>query len=352
MYKYLVEKFNASDDSLKISGFFKKSGDLVNIGELVCCLESSKADIDIEARETGYIYYIYDNGNDIEVGDLLFIISKEEISDFEKFFPKKTQSNYSEFTISKKANDLMIQHNISPKQLNKSIIKESDVLDFLNKNLNSDILDNIKIKNISKAILILGGKGGAKMCIDAIKYSGDYEIIGIIDSELRIGELVSDIPVLGGENLLRYCFEYGIQKITVSFSSLNNLPLRESKIKLLKEIGFQFPNIIHPSALIESSVIIGEGNIVLSGSIIGSCAKVGDYNYINTGSIICHESIVGNNNHLAPNSVLAGRVILGNNTLIGINVSTLNDIKIGSNVIVNNGVAVTKNVQDQIILKS
>jgi sugar O-acyltransferase (sialic acid O-acetyltransferase NeuD family) len=351
MNKYYVEKFNASDDSFKISEFYINSGNLIKTGEIICSIESSKADIDIESQSTGYLYHNYLKGNIINVGDLFYIISQEKLLDFESYFIPQISNQQKDYTVSKKANELLIKNNITPNQINKKIIKEEDVLDFINRNQNIDLKVNLNINNIDKSILILGGQGGAKMCIDAIRSKNEYEIIGIIDPELKAGDFVLDVPILGGENLLNALIDKGLNKIVVSFSSLKNIGYRLKKIEMLKSIGFLFPNIVHSSANIEPSSSLGEGNIILASSIIGSCCVIGNFNYINTGAIICHDAFVADNNHFAPNSVIAGRVLVGSNSLIGINVSTFYDIRIGSNVIINNGVSVNNNVDDFTILK-
>ena len=351
MNKFYVEKFNASDDSFKISEFYLQPGNFIKTGELICSIESSKADIDIEAQESGYLYYNQIKGNVINVGDLFYIISEEKLPDVKEYFSTYTTEIPQDFTISKKANELLIKNNINPELINKKIIKESDVIDFINKNSDNSLIETIKINDLNSAILILGGQGGAKMCIDAIKSRGEFEIVGIVDSELRVGDIVSNVPVIGGENLLIPLYKKGVQKIVISFSSLKDLSKRQKKISILKDIGYQFPNIIHSAALVEPTVDFGEGNIILALSMIGSCCKVGNFNYINTGAIICHDSVVGDNNHFAPNSVIAGRVKVENNNLIGINVSTFYDIKIGSNNIINNGVSVNNNISDSVILK-
>ena len=351
MNKYYVEKFNASDDSFKISEFYIKSGNLISSGQIICSIESSKADIEIESQSSGYLYYNYIKGNIINVGDLFYIISKEKLVNFESYFKPQILNQSNDYTISKKANELLIKNNISPNQINKKIITEADVLKFIDNNQSIDLKENLNIKDIEKSILILGGQGGAKMCIDAIRSKNEYEIIGIIDPELKVGDLISDVPILGGENLLNILLKKGIDKIVVSFSSLKNLKFRSRKIEILKAIGFRFPNIIHSAANIEPSSSLGEGNIILASSIIGSCCVIGNFNYINTGAIICHDAIISDNNHFAPNSVIAGRVLVESNSLIGINVSTFYDIRIGSNVIINNGVSVNNNIDDFTILK-
>ena len=57
----------------------------------------------------------------------------------------------------------------------------------------------------------------------------------------------------------------------------------------MKQIGCIFPNVIHPKAVVEESVIMGEGNVILAMANIGSCVKMGNLNYINNNSLISHD---------------------------------------------------------------
>ena len=167
MNKYFVEKYNASDDSFVITEIYKKSGCYIESGDIILSLESSKADIEIEAEESGYLYFEFLKGKTINVGDLLFIISKEKLDNLAEIFNSK-QKIYQGYTISKKALILIEKHNIPLSALNKKIIKEVDVLNLLKNNIeeiiNLDLIVNpfankkpliINIKNDINTVTLL-----------------------------------------------------------------------------------------------------------------------------------------------------------------------------------------------------
>ena len=75
MNKFFVEKFNASDDSFQVSELHISAGDFVKEGALIFAIESSKADIDVEAPLEGYYYFVICTGTNINIGELFHIVS-------------------------------------------------------------------------------------------------------------------------------------------------------------------------------------------------------------------------------------------------------------------------------------
>ena len=73
--KIYVEKYNASDDSFVLTEILLECGSKVSKGDIVFSVESSKADIDIESKHSGYIYFIVNLNDNIEVGSLFYIMA-------------------------------------------------------------------------------------------------------------------------------------------------------------------------------------------------------------------------------------------------------------------------------------
>lgn len=357
MKKFYVEKYNASDDSFELTDVYFKSGQAVESDDLVFSISSSKADIDVECNNSGFIYHNKNIGDEICVGDLFYFISENKLDDEDLLFKSDVIKNINSvegLTISAKAKKIIIKNNVNPLEINKTFIKESDVLAYLaNKNpLTQGLSKNLLPSDFENNIIIIGGKGGCKMIIEAILSTNKYTIKGIVDNELSIGTKVMDIEIIGNDNHLQEIFDLGYKNIVISFTLLGNLKNRNKRFDFYSHIKFLFPNIIHKKAYLEPSVKMGFGNIFLAGANIGSEVKFGNMNFINTSSTICHECIINNNNHFAPNSTVAGRVSFGDNNLIGMTVTVFHDINIGSNNILNNGYNLNSSIDDNLILKS
>lgn len=126
--------------------------------------------------------------------------------------------------------------------------------------------------------------------------------------------------------------------------------VRAKEFVKINQMGIKIISAIHPSAIIDTDVILGEGLVICPGAIINTCANIGDNSIINTGATIDHECKIGKNCHIAPGSHLAGNVVVGDNVLIGIGVSIIPNIKIGKNSIVAAGAVVINDVPNDSIV--
>ena len=219
------------------------------------------------------------------------------------------------------------------------LIKEKDILRLISKPY--DIAETK-----SNKVLIYGGGGLAKVAIDILRKRKEYQLYGVIDSNYPDKKDVLGVPVIGNDAMLKELFNNGYNKAFNAIGLVNNAHWRKPPYEKLKEIGFEFINVIHDTAAIEESVKMGEGNLVCAGAAIGSDTIIGNNCFINVGSIISHDCIISDNCHIASGAVLAGRVIVGENTLIGQGCTIYIGVKIGKNVVIQNGCHIFKNVPD------
>jgi sugar O-acyltransferase (sialic acid O-acetyltransferase NeuD family) len=355
MKNFYVEKYNASDEDYLITEVSIESGNYVTKEQPIAIFESSKASIDIVSEIEGFVYHQLKKGNRIAVGEILFKFTDKEIDNQDTIFPsKKVLISPDNLAISKKALKMIADHNIDISVFKNSIIKEKDVLEYINntsrKQFNKSIIQ-ITSDKYDSAVVILGSEGGAKMCIDAIRSSNQYQIAGMLDSKKKVGDIIMGVHVIGDDSNIDELMDMGIKNFVLAFGIISKRNIRYKVYAEMKKKGCKFPNIIHRSSIIESSTIIGEGNIILAGANIGSEARLGNLNYINNSSVVSHECDIQNNVHIAPGAILGGRVKIGNNSLIGMNVNVYYDIIIGENVTVNNGVCIDENLADNSWIK-
>ena len=102
--------------------------------------------------------------------------------------------------------------------------------------------------------------------------------------------------------------------------------------------------LVHPSAVVSQTAIIGEGTIVCAGAVIQAGAEIGKGCIINTGATVDHDCKLGDCVHISPGAHLGGNVSVGCCTWIGINASVNHGISIGERAIVGAGAAVVSDV--------
>ena len=79
-------------------------------------------------------------------------------------------------------------------------------------------------------------------------------------------------------------------------------------------------NAIHPSALIDPTVELAAGGIMIAANVtINPLAKIGTGVICNTACIIEHECVVDDFAHIGPGAVLCGNVKIGRQSFVGAN---------------------------------
>lgn len=198
-------------------------------------------------------------------------------------------------------------------------------------------------------IILLGLGGHAHSVVDSIEQTGDYHIIGFLDTKDKLGVKFKDYYVLDTDDALEKFYVHGIKNAFVTIGFMGYGTVRNRLYYQLKETGYQLPNIIDPSAVVSTNVKFEEGIFVGKKTVINANVYIKKMCIINTGSIIEHDCVVEEYSHIAVGSVLCGGVSIGKQSFIGANATVIQEIHIGNHVIVGAGSAITKNIEDHMI---
>lgn len=118
---------------------------------------------------------------------------------------------------------------------------------------------------------------------------------------------------------------------------IGNNTTRSNLAQKIILMGFHLPALLHPSAIISPSALIGEGTVIMPLCVINANANIGKGVIINSASVIEHDCTLEDYVHISPNVALAGGVRVGQTTHIGIGSSVIQNITIGENVIIGAG---------------
>jgi sugar O-acyltransferase (sialic acid O-acetyltransferase NeuD family) len=190
-------------------------------------------------------------------------------------------------------------------------------------------------------IILVGFGGHAKSVADCIERQGKYSIIGYTDFE----QYDSKYRYLGTDDVLSDYYGRGVKNAVICIGYLGKGNLRQRKYRELKDIGYSFPVIADPSAIISETAELGEGTFVGKAAVINAGARVGSMAIINTMALVEHECIVGDFVHVAVSAVLCGQVEVGEAAFIGANATVIQCMKIGENQIVPAGVTIRKTIR-------
>jgi sugar O-acyltransferase (sialic acid O-acetyltransferase NeuD family) len=194
-------------------------------------------------------------------------------------------------------------------------------------------------------ILIIGAGGHAQVVADILicgckLSSKNAHPIGYLDDNPKIvGQSYLNIPVLGNlQQISTIDHDYVVVAI-------GNNQRRKQIFDQLKLANENFLTVIHPSAIISTSVTIGVGSMICAGAIINPAATIGNNVIINTGSTIDHHNHIADHVHIAPGVNLGGEVTVAEGTFIGIGASIIPQRQIGEWSIIGAGATIITNVE-------
>jgi sugar O-acyltransferase (sialic acid O-acetyltransferase NeuD family) len=171
---------------------------------------------------------------------------------------------------------------------------------------------------MKKDLILLGGGGHCKSCIDVIEQEGSYKIIGILDVSEKVGSRILGYQIIGTDSDLPK-YSKRIKNCFVTLGQIKSSLGRVRLYKLAKEAGFQFPSIISPHAYVSKSAFVGCGTIIMHHVLVNANAVIGENCILNSKSLIEHDSKIGNHCHISTASIINGGVCIGDGCFIGSN---------------------------------
>lgn len=188
--------------------------------------------------------------------------------------------------------------------------------------------------------MLLYGAGGHAGVVAAIARNCGKKIKGFFDDNLQKVEF-SGISGIGKYNPELFANE------PVVIAIGNN----EIRRRISCQIAHCFTNLIHSSALVDQTVVLGNGTVIMHGCIIQAGSRIGNHVIVNSGAIIDHECTVADFVHIAPGAILCGTVSIGESSFIGAGSCILPNITIGKNCIIGAGSMVTKDIPDGAVVR-
>jgi sugar O-acyltransferase (sialic acid O-acetyltransferase NeuD family) len=344
-----MPRLGANDEQALLVAWNVATGEKVQLHQPIAVIETSKAAQDLEAEAEGYLYPLVQAGVQVRVQETIaIVVPRQDASVVERYqsqLAKAREKPPSPSTavppgvrLTKKAMDFALQTGIDLATLPKGrILREKDITPFILSAGTPGPSDKSATPTSEPPILIVGGGGLGKMCIEIIRSMGGYTIAGIVDANFPVGHDVLGVQVIGSDQEASIWRKQGVMFGCNAVGAVTVPSPREAVYKRLKKTGFLLPNLIHPTAEVSPSAHLGDGCIIEANAVIGPAAHIGNDSIINTSAVVSHDCHLGDHVHVAPGAIVAGDVTIGNRTVIGIGVTIHMGVTIGSDVLVYNG---------------
>ena len=154
---------------------------------------------------------------------------------------------------------------------------------------------------MAKKLLIIGAGGHGKV-VKEIAESLGYNDIAFLDdkSSEAIGKIADS------QNFVKD-YQY-------AFVGIGNNKFRGELLKRLEQEGFEIPSLIHPTAYISKSAVIGKGTVVEPMAIVNANSKVGAGCIISVGAIVDHDVVLEDCVHVNAGAICKAGIFVAKET--------------------------------------
>lgn len=177
-------------------------------------------------------------------------------------------------------------------------------------------LQQMNKHNTKTPIVLLGGGGHCKSCIDVIEQTGHYEILGILDPHLKIGDRVLQYEIIGTDDIIPELIK-SVRYYFITVGQIKSPERRVALYTLIKSLKGELPVIVSPSAYVSRHSHIGEGTIIMHHVVVNAGSTIGTNCIINTKALIEHDASVGDHCHISTGAIINGGCRVGNYSFIG-----------------------------------
>ena len=189
-------------------------------------------------------------------------------------------------------------------------------------------------------LIIIGAGGFGREMLDWARQAVDpLPVKGYLDDNLEaLAGFATEVPILG--RVLDYVPQPGDRFVC----AIGQVESKRRCISQLLSRGGVFTRVIHQSAVVGRTALLGEGVILCPHTVVSSDARLGDFVTVNVHSTVAHDARLGKWTQLHCHVDVTGSVELGEGVTVGSHGSMLPGVKVGDGAYVGAGSVVTRNV--------
>ena len=174
---------------------------------------------------------------------------------------------------------------------------------------------------MNKEILVFGTGALSVSVYHLVKDINEINIIGfIVDDAYYTINTFLDLPVYKLSDVAPKANEI---ICCIGYKSMRD---RKQRYLDLKNRGFKFCNVVHPSVTLCENVSLGDNNIVFPQVCIEHSVRIGNNNIFWSQTLIGHDAKVENHNYVSAKVLIGGNVVVKENSFLGNAIAMINDV--------------------------
>ena len=117
----------------------------------------------------------------------------------------------------------------------------------------------------------------------------------------------------------------------------------------VKEKGYNFATLVHPSASVAGNARIEEGTVICYNAYVSIDTYLAENSLVQPMSVVGHGCMIGKNSVISAFVSMGGNSRIGDNSFVGMNVPIKQGAVIGSGSVVGMGSVVVRDIPDGVV---
>lgn len=194
-----------------------------------------------------------------------------------------------------------------------------------------------------KRLLLIGGGGHCKSCIDVIVSTKQYDIVGILDLPEKLGTKTLGVPVVGTDDDLPKWLDQ-VDEVLITVGQIRSCAKRMQIASFLTQFDVCLANVVSPFAYVGQGVSIRSGTIVMHGVTLVAGATVEENCIINTNALVEHDAVIRSFCHISTGAIVNGEATIESRSFVGSGAVVVQGVTVGADSLVGAGETIRKDV--------
>ncbi|WP_117211474.1 biotin/lipoyl-containing protein [Allorhizocola rhizosphaerae] len=338
-----------------VTAWFVENGQWVEAGTDLVEVETSKAVLEVSAPDSGYILQLGALKDEVSLTAPIALLF-DDIDSLKAHqasllaAPKPESPVRASVKAIKRAEELGVD--LSSFDGSRLItVKDVEAAAFVEPDY-KDMPSPLTAPEGVQRILIIGAGRGATQVIDIFADRPEQTAVAIVDEQRgKWGELIDDVPVVGGPDRLTELYEHGrFDAVVVAIST--SVAARRKFRLMCEQAGIPLANAIDRTAKIATNVEMGEGNVICAFCHIGTATQIGNNNFFSAYNSFDHHNVVANDSSTGPGCMTSSRVKLGDQVRLGTGIHIEPGVELGDRVQVASGATIVRSVPADHVVKT
>lgn len=318
-------------------------------GELVAEVETSKAIIDVNGTDPGFILHAAPVGEEIRLTEPVGSIF-DNLADLESFVAEREQQVDADSAgpratapARRRAEELGVDlATLAADRLITAEMVEASARTAVQ--VTRELPAPLAPGTTLPRVVLFGAGLGATQVIDILRTAETAVPVAVCDDDVtRWAEDVMGVPVVGGaDRLVELLGRSEVDAAVISIST--SIAARTRLRQICLDAGVPLINAIDPTARITADVTFGVGNVVCAHCHFGVGTTVGDNNFFSAYNSFDHHNRLGSDISTGPACASSGLVQIGDRVRLGTGIYIEPHVHLGDDVEVASGSTIVASV--------